>query len=132
MNFLGTIHVIPELPDELKRLEDLAYNLYISWNPEARQLFRKIDPELWKTTNHNPVKFLREVQQKKLEKAATDPQYLSLFKKVVVEFDQYMKAENTWFSKTFTKENKKLIAYFSAEFGFHESLPIYAGGLGVL
>jgi starch phosphorylase len=75
MSFLGTIRVIPELPDELKRLEDLAYNLYISWNPEARQLFRQIDPELWKKTNHNPVKFLREVQQKKLEKVAIDPQY---------------------------------------------------------
>lgn len=132
MSFLGTIQVVPELPDEIKQLKDLANNLYFSWNPEARQLFRTIDRELWQSVNHNPVKFLREVQQKKLEKYAEDPEYLSLFKKVVVEFDKYMKPKETWFSKNFPDIKDKLIAYFSAEFGLHESLPIYSGGLGVL
>lgn len=132
MSYIGTIQVIPELPEEIMRLKDLANNLYFSWNPEARQLFRTIDIELWKRVNHNPVKFLREVQQKKLEKYAEDPEYLSLFKKVIVEFDKYMKPKETWYSKNFPEDKDKLIAYFSAEFGLHESLPIYAGGLGVL
>jgi starch phosphorylase len=132
MAFLGSIQVVPELPEEIKRLKDLASNLYYSWNPEARQLFRTIDKELWQDVNHNPVKFLREVQQKKLEKYANDAEYLALFKKVIVEFDQYMKPKETWFSKTFPEAKDKLIAYFSAEFGLHESLPIYSGGLGVL
>lgn len=132
MAFLGSIQVVPELPDEIKRLKDLANNLYYSWNPEARQLFRTIDQELWHYVNHNPVKFLREVQQKKLEKYANDAEYLALFKKVIVEFDQYMSPKETWFSKTCPEAKDKLIAYFSAEFGLHESLPIYSGGLGVL
>jgi starch phosphorylase len=132
MSYLGTIRVVPELPEEIKRLEELAYNLYFSWTPEARELFRTIDKELWRDTNHNPVKFLREIQQKKLEKFATDPQFLSLFKKVMVEYDQYLDSKHTWFQKTFPDEKNKTIAYFSAEFGFHESIPIYAGGLGVL
>lgn len=132
MTFLGSIQVVPELPEEIKRLKDLASNLYYSWNPEARQLFRTIDKELWQDVNHNPVKFLREVPQKKLEKYANDAEYLALFKKVIVEFDQYMKPKETWFSKTFPEAKDKLIAYFSAEFGLHESLPIYSGGLGVL
>ena len=124
MSFLGTIQVVPELPDEIKRLKDIANNLYFSWNPEARQLFRTIDRDLWQNVNHNPVKFLREVQQKKLEKYAEDPEYLSLFKKVIVEFDKYMNPKETWYSKNFPDLKDKLIAYFSAEFGLHESLPI--------
>ena len=132
MAFLGSIQVVPELPEEIKRLKDLASNLYYSWNPEARQLFRTIDKELWQDVNHNPVKFLREVPQKNLEKYANDAEYLSLFKKVIVQFDQYMRPKETWFSRTFPEAKDKLIAYFSAEFGLHESLPIYSGGLGVL
>ncbi|NOX36003.1 MAG: glycosyltransferase family 1 protein [Calditrichaeota bacterium] len=132
MDYVGSIKVIPRLPEELQRLKELAYNLYFSWNPEARQLFRQIDPELWKRVNHNPVKFLQEVQQHLLEEKSRDPQYLALFKKVMVEYDQYMKNEDTWFSHAHPEYQDKIIAYFSAEFGFHESLPIYAGGLGVL
>ncbi len=132
MQHVGRIKVIPQLPDELKRLKELAYNLYFSWNPEARQLFRQIDPELWKKVNHNPVKFLLEVQQRHLDAKANDPTYLALFKKVMVEFDQYMNEEQTWFATQYPEFKNKPIAYFSAEFGFHESLPIYAGGLGVL
>lgn len=132
MQHLGTIRVIPELPDEIKRLNELAYNLYFSWTPEARQLFRVIDPKLWTTVNHNPVKFLREADQTSLEKLAKDPVYLSNFKKVMDEFDRYMNPETTWFELHHPKYKNKLIAYFSAEFGIHESLPIYSGGLGVL
>lgn len=132
MQHLGTIRVIPELPDEIKRLNELAYNLYFSWTPEARQLFRVIDPKLWTTVNHNPVKFLREADQTSLEKLAKDPVYLSNFKKVMDEFDGYMNPETTWFELHHPKYKNKPVAYFSAEFGIHESLPIYSGGLGVL
>lgn len=132
MKYLGTIRVVPELPEEIKRLQELSYNLYFSWNAESRQLFREIDPHLWKKLNHNPVLFLKEVQQKDLERCANDPAYLAKLKKVMKKFDTYMLAEETWFEKTFPKEKNKTIAYFSAEFGFHESLPIYSGGLGVL
>jgi len=132
MQFMGTIKVIPDLPEELKRLKDLAYNLYFSWTPEARQLFRLIDRGLWTRLNHNPVKFLNEVQQKELERVANDPVYLSQFKKIMVEFDQYMQQQDTWFKTTHTSRKNSTIAYFSAEFGIHESLPIYSGGLGVL
>lgn len=132
MQHLGTIRVIPELPDEIKRLKELAYNLYFSWTPEARQLFRVIDPKLWTTVNHNPVKFLREADQTSLEKLAKDPVYLSNFKKVMDEFDGYMNPETTWFELHHPRYKNKPVAYFSAEFGIHESLPIYSGGLGVL
>ena len=132
MQAIGSFRVIPELPDEIQRLSELAYNLYFSWSPDARQLFREIDPILWKQLKFNPVKFLQEVQQKRLEKFAKDPEYLSLFKKVMVQFDQYMREEKTWFLETFPEYKNHTVAYFSAEFGFHESLPIYSGGLGVL
>lgn len=132
MQHMGNVRVIPKLPEEIKRLKELAYNLYFSWTPEARQLYRIIDPKLWTVVNHNPVKFLREVQQTNLEKFATDPVYLSTFTRVMADFDRYMNAENTWFGENFPKYKDKIIAYFSAEFGIHESLPIYSGGLGVL
>ncbi|RMF59692.1 MAG: glycosyltransferase family 1 protein [Calditrichaeota bacterium] len=132
MHYLGNIKVIPELPEELSRLKELAYNFYFSWSPEARELFRAIDAPLWTKVNHNPIKFLREVQQKELERCARDPEYLSNFKKVMVEFDQYMNPKTTWFEQNFPEYKDKTIAYFSAEIGVHESLPVYAGGLGVL
>ncbi len=132
MQFLGTIKVIPEMPDEIKRLNDLAKNLYYSWTPEARQLFRQINPALWTKVNHNPVKFLQEVEQTDLERCANDPAYLSVYKKVMKEFDHYMSAEITWYKNEYPRDNQKPIAYFSAEFGFHESLLTYSGGLGVL
>lgn len=132
MQYVGSIKVIPELPSEIKRLEELAKNLSFAWTPEARQLFRQINPALWTKTNHNPIKFLREVQQRDLDRCVNDPEYLSMYKRVVREFDEYISEENTWYKQTFPKDRNKVIAYFSAEFGFHESLPIYSGGLGVL
>jgi len=132
MQYLGGLQVIPQLPTKIKRLKDLAYNLYFSWHPEVRDLFIEIDRNLWKKTNHNPVKFLFEVQQKKLEAKASDPVYLKNYQEVINEFDHYLNLKNTWFTKNYPKLKNLLVAYFTAEFGFHESLPIYAGGLGVL
>lgn len=132
MKPLGSLRVIPQLPPKIKRLKDLAYNLYFSWHPEVRDLFIEIDKTLWTKTNHNPVKFLYEVQQKKLEAMAVDPHFLKFYQEVVDKFDRYLNQKTTWFTKNYPQLKKLLIAYFTAEFGFHESLPVYAGGLGVL
>ncbi|GAB4368855.1 MAG: glycosyltransferase family 1 protein [Calditrichia bacterium] len=132
MNYLGKLKVVPKLPEEISRLSDLAYNLYFSWHPEVRDLFISIDRQLWKTVNHNPVRFLQDVQQQKLIKSANDPHFVEQYKKVLKSFDDYINNKNTWFNKEFPDLSHKIIAYFTAEFGFHESLPIYAGGLGVL
>ncbi len=132
MKYLGAIRVIPSIPPEMARLKDLAYNLYFSWNPEVRDLFLEIDRELWKEVNHNPVKFLNEVAQTKLQEKARDSEFLKTYRKVVDQFDRYLKEQRTWFKENFPEYTNRKIAYFTAEFGFHESLPIYAGGLGVL
>lgn len=132
MQYIGSVKIVTELPAELRRLNDLAYNVYYSWVPQARQVFRLIDPELWTQVNHNPIKFLREVTQKDLQRVSADPVYLNLFNRIMKDFDEYLAAEDTWYAKTFPKDKDDVIAYFSAEFGLHESLPIYSGGLGVL
>ncbi len=132
MDYVGSIRIVPQLPSNIARLKDLAYNFYFSWNPGVRDLFIEIDRHLWKSVNHNPVKFLQEVPQKRLQEVARDLQYLNKYEAVLKEFDAYLKAEKTWFNQNYPEYANKTIAYFTAEFGFHESLPIYAGGLGVL
>lgn len=119
-------------PERIARLRELAYNLWWTWHPEAQDLYRSIDPELWELVYHNPVEFLRDVRQRKLEAAANDPAYLKRYDAVLKSFDSYMSAKKTWFSKNYPDAKDTLIAYFSAEFGLHESLPIYSGGLGIL
>lgn len=122
------------IPERIARLRELAYNLWWSWHPEAQDLYRHIDADLWEEDYHNPVDFLRDVRQRKLEAAAADPAYLAEYDRVMAAFDRYMAAEDTWYRRTFGNGNGNdvMIAYFSAEFGLHESLPIYSGGLGIL
>lgn len=132
MDYLGGLRVIPTLPEKINRLKDLAYNFYFSWHPEVRDLFIEIDRALWKKSNHNPIKFLNVVQQKKLESVAESNNFYDQYQKVISNFNDYLNEENTWFKENFANYKDLLIAYFTAEFGFHESLPIYAGGLGVL
>src|SRR5258708_1304920 len=129
----GRMTVFPIMPSRISRLYELAYNLWWSWHPEARALYRKIDPELWEDVDHNPVCFLSEVQPQLLEEAANDAIYLQNYDSILSDFDRYMdpRAE-TWFSHTYPELVDRTIAYFSAEFGLHESLPIYSGGLGIL
>jgi starch phosphorylase len=112
----------------------LAYNLWWSWNADAQALYADIDPTLWKRVNHNPVKFLRLVSQAKLDRAASDEHYQSRYDAVMRAFDEYVKpaAGSTWFARNHPDRVNDVIAYFSAEFGLHESLPIYSGGLGIL
>jgi alpha-glucan phosphorylases len=130
----GRITVFPIMPTRINRLYELAYNLWWSWHPEARALFSSLDIDLWEKVGHNPVHFLSAVQPQKLEKAAEDQAYLAQYDTVIRDFDHYMhpRAEETWFSTTYPELADKTIAYFSAEFGLHESLPIYSGGLGIL
>lgn len=119
------------IPERLGRLLELAYNLWWTWHPEAQHLFSDIDPDLWETVYHNPVKFLREIRQARLEEIATDEAYLMHYEAVLAEFDAYMQPAATWLTDHHP-DGVQTIAYFSAEFGLHESLPIYSGGLGVL
>ena len=120
------------LPEKLSRLADLAYNLWWTWEPEAQRLFEMIDPHLWEETYHNPVKFLRQVKRAQLNAVTFDPFYMSFFKRTIQAYDTYMQADTTWFKRNYPEALNSPIAYFSSEFGLHETLPIYAGGLGVL
>lgn len=125
-----TLSVIPRLPGPIKRLRELAYNLWFSWNDGALDLFRSINPALWEDVYHNPVLFLLRVREEDLNSAAEDQAYLDRYARVMDAFDRYLEGEN-WYGGQAAKDDR-LIAYFSAEFGLHESYPIYSGGLGLL
>lgn len=120
------------LPKRLSRLSELAYNLWWTWEPEAARLFRRLDYDLWGRLGHNPIRLLREVDRPRLKQAAKDKEYLAVFDHVFGQFDSYMNQKNTWTSQTYPELDGRPIAYFSMEFGLHETLPIYSGGLGVL
>ena len=133
MKVFGRMTVFPIMPSRISRLYELAYNLWWSWHPEALALYRELDPDLWEETGHNPVRFLCSVEPRRLEQAANDTAYLEQYESVLNDFDHYMHPRTeTWFSKTYPELTDQTIAYFSAEFGLHESLPIYSGGLGIL
>ncbi len=120
------------LPKRISRLAELAYNLWWTWNPEAQRLFSRIDAELWERKYHNPVKFLRQVERARLNAVTNNRYYLEIYDRVMRSFDAYMSAEETWYAKQYPELVNRQVAYFSMEFGLHETLPIYAGGLGVL
>jgi starch phosphorylase len=120
------------LPRRLSRLSELAYNLWWIWNPDAQRVFSTIDRALWERVYHNPVAFLRRVERAALNAATGERNFLALYDQVMHQFDAYMASENIWWKQNYPKTGDKLIAYFSFEFGLHESLPVYAGGLGVL
>jgi starch phosphorylase len=113
-------------------LGELAYNLWWSWHPEAWRLFRWIDTVLWEQVTHNPVKFLQQVHRAELNAAIQNTEYMALYKKITADFDSYMESDTTWMGGTYTDLMRQPIAYFSTEFGLHESVPVYAGGLGIL
>lgn len=133
MYVLGKIKVTSVIPDRLSRLNDLACNLWWSWNPEAIDLYREIDLPLWEKLGKNPVRFLGEVSNKRLLDKINDPDFMKRYEDVINNFDQYMSnKEATWFNLTYPEKKDHMVAYFSAEYGLHEILPIYSGGLGVL
>ncbi len=124
--------LIPKMPARLSRLPELAHNLWWSWTPEARALFRQLDKSLWRATQHNPVKMLHQMSDEQLEKASKDPAFYRQYNKVFMIYDEAMSQNSGWFVENYPELLDKPIAYFSFEFGIHNSLPIYSGGLGIL
>lgn len=120
------------LPRRIKRLGELAYNLWWTWDPDVQRLYKRIDTDLWERTSHNPILFLRNVERPRLNAVTHDSYYLDFYDRAMLAFDQYMNREDTWYEQNHGHKPEELIAYFSSEFGLHETLPIYAGGLGVL
>jgi len=129
--FLGTYNVIPSLPESLEHLREAAYNLMWTWNPDSRELFRRLDRELWEETNHNSVMVLGNVSQERLEEVSHDDGFRSHLDRVYKSLQDYLKAK-TWYSRNFNHLRNINIIYFSAEFGLTECLQTYSGGLGVL
>src|SRR5579883_1293203 len=123
--------VLPCLPDRLRSLQTLAYNLWWSWNADAVALFRRINPDLFAALDHSPIRLLGATDQTRFEQLEHDDGFLAHMDRVAAALDHYLKAP-TWFQETYSSDPDIRIAYFSAEFGIHESVPVYSGGLGVL
>src|SRR5688572_23555030 len=119
------LEVTAVIPAALGRLPELASNLFFGWHRPTRALFETLDPELWKQTGGNPRLMLRCVDQAALDRAAVDADYLGRYTQVLQAFDSYLSAP-------LRGQEEPLVAYFCAEYGFHESFQIYSGGLGVL
>src|SRR5213596_180367 len=127
-----TYNVTPILPAALEPLRELSFNLWWTWEPAARRLFRQLDPELWNRTNHNPVRMLQLSRQSRLEEVSQDKAFLRELKEVHDAFRNYLARKDTYGKIGAGSAIKNPVAYFSAEFGFHESIPNYSGGLGIL
>ncbi len=132
MYMFNRITVNPQLPSRINKLAEIANNLWWSWNTDFLKIFKEIDIDLWETVDKNPVKFLKLVSQEKLEQSVQNPNILREYDKMVEDFEGYMNSKNTWFSKKYPNNKNDLIAYFSAEYGLDETIPIYSGGLGIL
>jgi len=120
------------LPERINRLSELAYNLWWTWNQTAMRLYLQLDRRLWEQVRHNPIAFLHQVDRQKLDDAVRDSYYLEAYDRVMADFDAYMNNQDTWFAREYPDLKDKQMAYFSFEFGLHESMPFYAGGLGIL
>src|SRR5688572_10605915 len=128
---IRTFQVFPDVPAPLQPLLEMAHNLWWVWHPDAVEMFRRLDRSLWEEVYHNPVKLLGLANQETLAQAARDDGYLAQIARVYDAFKRHL-AERGWFVDHHPDKDKLRVAYFSAEFGLHESLPIYSGGLGVL
>ena len=120
------------LPERIRLLADISQNLWWSWQLDARELFHRIDRRLWEGTRHNAVQFLRQVSVDRLAEHAQDPISVERYDRVVRRFELLTQKNGTWFAGRYPELLHRPIAYFSAEFALHRSLPIYSGGLGVL
>ena len=123
---------IPPMPAPLGRLAELAQNIWWSWNADARELFRRLDAALWRETRHNPVRLLQEIAPERLDEASREREILALYRDVVAAFDGALMGRESWCSRAHPDLASGLVGFFSAEYGLHNSLPLYAGGLGVL
>jgi starch phosphorylase len=126
------MHEPPILPERINGLVDLATDLWWVWHNQAREVFRKLDYKLWRMTHHNPVKLLRLLSPERAQAAADDPAFLALYDRAMAGLHEARGGEGTWWRSRTDLGRARPIAYFSAEFALHQSLPIYAGGLGVL
>lgn len=131
MRPISTFIVSPSIPEKLKPLQEIIYNLWWCWDPEAISLLRRIDEPLWEEKEHNPVQVLGDVSQQRLEQLVEEDSFMGQLERVHHRMQEYL-AEKTWFQKSWTSDQKLVIAYFSAEFGISECIPTYSGGLGVL
>ncbi len=131
MKKIQEFKVVPYLPEKLKPLMKIANNLWWVWNFEAIDLFRRIDVDLWREVGHNPVNFLGALSQKALDRAAESESFIAHMHRVENELERHQ-TRVSWYDQTSANIKNEIIAYFSAEFGIHECLPIYSGGLGVL
>ena len=145
MQPIRTFNVSPSLPPQLEPLRKLAYNLHWDWNVEIKELFRRLDRDLWESTRHNPVSMLGTISQARLQEVAEDEGFLAHMDRAVRQLDEYLQ-ERTWYRKArrgatgigqqvgkdSDAKPAECYAYFCAEFGLVDSLPIYSGGLGVL
>jgi glycogen phosphorylase len=123
---------IPPFPDRIRQLSELAYDLSWIWHQEARQVFRILDYRLWRLTSHNPIRMLRAIPRERFDEAAGDPKFLAAYDAAIANLEAIRAETDTWWSHLTGTDGTGPIAYFSAEFALHQSLPIYAGGLGVL
>src|SRR3982751_4144246 len=127
-----TYNIVPTLPAALEPLREVSFNVWWTWEPSARRLFRHLDPELWNRTNHNPIRMLQLSRQARLEELGSDKTFLRELKLVYDAFQKYLTRQDTYGKTGPGAALQKPVAYFSAEFGFHESIPNYSGGLGIL
>ena len=125
-------NVVPSLPEPLQGLRRLAHNLRWTWHHDSIELFRRLDGDLWESTDHNPVRMLGAINQAQLEQAARDETFLAHLDRNVNDLDAYLASKSTWYQRTYGALDGLQVAYFSAEFGLTECLSIFAGGLGVL
>ena len=132
MYIFNRVTVVPQLPQRINKLSEIANNLWWSWNTEYLRLFEVMDPDLWEVSEKNPVKFLKMISQEKVEQSINDQEFLKKYDQVVVNYESYMNSKCTWFTKNYPNNQNDVIAYFSAEYGLDEIVPIYSGGLGIL
>ncbi|MCB4791010.1 MAG: alpha-glucan family phosphorylase [Elusimicrobia bacterium] len=123
--------IIPSLPDNLKPLLEIAYNLWWVSNSDALELFRRVDFDLWEEVNHNPIQLLGAIKEERLNELSKDNSFVSHLDHIKHDMKRYMEF-TTWYEKEFPDNKNCKIAYFSTEFGLHDSLPLYSGGLGIL
>lgn len=132
MQPIRTVEVVPFLPPQLEPLRELAYNLRWTWEHEIVNLFRRLDGALWEKTGHNPVLMLGTISQQVLDNAAKDEAFLAQLNRISQRQKEYLQSKSTWYKKQQRQNQNEVIAYFSAEYGINEALPIYSGGLGIL
>lgn len=129
MKALRLYNVAPHVPESLAFLEELAHNMWWCWNGDAIELFRRINPHLWRETDRNPIAFLSAIPQQRLESIADDEGFMGHLRRVN---EQYKSEVVKFVDCSPDMKCKRCVAYFSLEFGIHESIRLYSGGLGIL